>query len=74
MLSGGRVRMRKSTYLPGTDRSEMIELRAFCYGMPRVTCCLTPAAIPQLPKIRNRAGAGCRNSVVSQFEIQGLTL
>jgi hypothetical protein len=46
MLSGGRVRMRKSTYLPGTDRSEMIELRAFCYGMPRVTCCLTPAAIP----------------------------
>ena len=25
-LSGGRVRMRKATFIPGTDRSEMIEL------------------------------------------------
>jgi N-acyl homoserine lactone hydrolase len=25
-LSGGRVRMRKATFVPGTDRSEMIEL------------------------------------------------
>jgi N-acyl homoserine lactone hydrolase len=30
MLSGGRVRMRKSTYFPGTDRSEMIELPVSC--------------------------------------------
>src|SRR5438445_6775919 len=30
MLSGGRVRMRKSTYLPGAHRSEMIELPVSC--------------------------------------------
>ena len=26
-LSGGRVRMRKSVYIPDTDRSEMIEMK-----------------------------------------------
>jgi glyoxylase-like metal-dependent hydrolase (beta-lactamase superfamily II) len=30
MLTGGRLRMRKSTYFPGTDRSEMIELPVSC--------------------------------------------
>jgi N-acyl homoserine lactone hydrolase len=29
-LSGGRLRMRKSVYLPDTDRSEMIELPVSC--------------------------------------------
>ncbi len=33
MLSGGRVKMRKSTYFPGTDRSEMIELPVSCILM-----------------------------------------
>ncbi len=30
LLSGGRVRMRKSTYLPATDRAETIELPVVC--------------------------------------------
>jgi glyoxylase-like metal-dependent hydrolase (beta-lactamase superfamily II) len=30
MLSGGRIRMRKSTFFPGIDRSEMIELPVSC--------------------------------------------
>lgn len=30
MLSGGRLRIRKSTYFPGTDRSAMIELPVSC--------------------------------------------
>jgi len=29
-LSGGRVRMRKATFFPGADRSEMIELPVMC--------------------------------------------
>jgi glyoxylase-like metal-dependent hydrolase (beta-lactamase superfamily II) len=29
-LSGGRVRMRKATFIPGTDRSETIELPVMC--------------------------------------------
>jgi N-acyl homoserine lactone hydrolase len=33
LLSGGRLRMRKSTYFPGTDRSEMIELPVSCILM-----------------------------------------
>jgi glyoxylase-like metal-dependent hydrolase (beta-lactamase superfamily II) len=33
MLSGGRVRMRKSTYFPGSDRSQMIELPVSCILM-----------------------------------------
>jgi N-acyl homoserine lactone hydrolase len=30
-LSGGRVRMRKATYVPDADRSEMIELPVSCF-------------------------------------------
>ncbi len=30
-LSGGRLRMRKSVYLPGADRSEMIEVPVSCF-------------------------------------------
>ena len=30
ILSGGRIRMRKSTYIPDVDRSEMIELPVSC--------------------------------------------
>jgi len=30
ILSGGRIRMRKSTYIPDADRSEMIELPVSC--------------------------------------------
>ena len=30
-LSGGRVRMRKSVYVPDADRSEMIELPVSCF-------------------------------------------
>jgi len=30
LLSGGRVRTRKSTYLPATDRAETIELPVVC--------------------------------------------
>ena len=30
-LSGGRLRMRKSVYLPDVDRSEMIELPVLCF-------------------------------------------
>jgi glyoxylase-like metal-dependent hydrolase (beta-lactamase superfamily II) len=33
MLSGGRVKMRKSTYFPGTESSEMIELPVSCILM-----------------------------------------
>jgi N-acyl homoserine lactone hydrolase len=29
-LSGGRVRMRKATFIPDADRSEMIELPVGC--------------------------------------------
>ena len=30
-LSGGRVRMRKSVYIPDADRSDMIELPISCF-------------------------------------------
>ena len=30
MLNGGRLRMRKSVYVPGSDRSEMIDLPVLC--------------------------------------------
>ncbi|HLH91455.1 MAG TPA: hypothetical protein VKX28_23635 [Xanthobacteraceae bacterium] len=38
LLSGGRVRMRKSTYLLAADRSGIIELPHRC-ATPRLTCC-----------------------------------
>ena len=30
ILSGGRIRMKKSTYIPDADRHEMIELPVSC--------------------------------------------
>ena len=58
-LSGGRVRMRKSVYIPDADRSEMIEAPVSCMLLRhrRATCCSTPAAIPSSPENPRRAGA-----------------
>ena len=64
-LSGGRLRMRKSIYLPDADRSETIEIAGlvlFCCATARATCCSIPAVIPQCRTTPKRAGAAWPSS------------
>ena len=62
LLSGGRLRMRKSIFVPDANKSETIELsfRARSFAMPEPMCCSILAAIRQWPNTPRRAGAGWR--------------
>ena len=65
LLSGGRVRMRKSVYFPDADRSETIELPVSCVLLrhPQGNVLFDTGCHPVGRRtIRRRAGAAWRRS------------
>ena len=64
VLSGGRVRMRKSVYFPDADRGETIELPVSCVLLRhrQGNVLFDTGCHPSCRRIRRRAGGKWRRS------------
>ncbi len=63
-LSGGRVRMRKTVYIPDTDRGEMIELPVICVLLRHAqgNVLFDTGCHPGSPRIPRHAGTAWKKS------------
>ena len=63
-LSGGRVRMRKSVYVPDAERSETIELPVSCFLLrhPQGNVLFDTGCHPSVAENPRRAGAAWPSS------------